>query len=340
MQPISTTAFISHFNTNMEEVHFNSIQLTITRLLKASQNSVHIAMAWFTNGDLFQELLNCIKRKVNVELILLDNPTNFMEFAPDFNNLIKAGGTFRLASLEEGLMHHKFCIIDNKLVVNGSYNWTYNAENKNIENIIISDTPAVVKEFLIEFKRLAKLIVPQNKSPRLTWSEIEQRTDTDYQEINREIKHICKVKNLPSRKEIKPITTVQIIETKKTPAAKHCIGIEIIDKNGDPAFEPFISEKQHLPFKSKPIRLYMDTKNEVSYPCRIIYGQPDNNSTWRLIKEDDLASIAKNISDENLEIEFSIHLDVNGSLRTDIACQESGRTMMISALNPELVAYE
>lgn len=324
----------------MEEVHFKRIQRVITHLLEKAQTSVHIAMAWFTNEELFIELLNCIKRKVNVELILLDSPTNFMEFAPDFNDFIKAGGTFRLASFEEGIMHHKFCVIDNKLVINGSYNWTYRAENNNIENIIVSDSTCTVSEFSTEFHRLAQLFTPQDDSPRLTWSEITQRVDTDFEEINREIKHICKTKNLPSRKEIKPITTVQIIEAKKTPVAKHCIGIEIIDKNGNPAFEPFISEKQHLPFKSKPIRLYMDTKNEVSYPCRIIYGQPDNNSTWRLIKEDDLASIAKNISDENLEIEFSIHLDVNGSLRTDIACQESGRTMMISALNSELVAYE
>ena len=123
-------------------------------LLEQARDTISIAMAWFTSSELFQEILNCLSRSVKVELVLLDNPTNFMEFAPDFNRFIKAGGIFRLANPENGFMHHKFCIIDNEVLITGSYNWTYNAENRNIENIVISDVSSVVEEFKKEFLSL------------------------------------------------------------------------------------------------------------------------------------------------------------------------------------------
>lgn len=33
-----------------------------------------------------------------------------------------------------GIMHEKFCVIDNVITISGSYNWTLNAENKNDED--------------------------------------------------------------------------------------------------------------------------------------------------------------------------------------------------------------
>lgn len=323
----------------MNKAYFTNIRSEIIPHLRNAKSTIKIAMAWFTSGELFQELLDCIKRDVNVELVLLDNPTNFMEFAPDFNVFIKAGGIFRLAHPENGFMHHKFCVIDNSIVINGSYNWTYNAENKNIENITISDVPSVVSEFTNEFHRLTKNIHQQNKSPRLTWSEIEQRNDVDYREINSEISYICEIRNLPIRKEVKPSTTVQIVETQKIPHAKFDIGIEV-SEDGEPDFAPFILKGQKLPYKSETVSFYMDTKNEKHFPCRIIYGNPHVKGTWKLIKEDSLMPVANNILNENLKIQFSIYLDVNGSLRTDVVCPESSHTMMISALKTDLVKYE
>lgn len=40
-------------------------------------------------------------------------------------------------ALRWGLMHNKFCIIDNQMVITGSYNWTSNAELRNTENVTI-----------------------------------------------------------------------------------------------------------------------------------------------------------------------------------------------------------
>ena len=55
---------------------------------------------------------------------------------------------------ERGMMHHKFCIIDNKITINGSYNYSYNASNNNVENIQVSDDANTYRQLYAEFERL------------------------------------------------------------------------------------------------------------------------------------------------------------------------------------------
>ena len=324
----------------MEKAYFCNIRSEIIPLLKQARVTISVAMAWFTSSELFQELLNCLSRKVKVELVLLDNPTNFMEFAPDFNRFIEAGGIFRLSKPENGFMHHKFCIIDNEILITGSYNWTYNAENRNIENIVISDVSSVVEEFQNEFSRLIRTTEKADECPRLTWNEIGQRDDADYREMNYEIEYICEARNLAVQKVIKPNTTVQIIDTKRIPRAKYDIGIESIDDKGHNMFASFIAKGQELPYKSGERIFYIDSKNNTTFPCSLIYGTPNQRDSWQLIKEESLLPVAKGIADDDLEIRFSMHLDIDGNLRVDVICPKSGHTMMISSLQSDFVKYE
>jgi phosphatidylserine/phosphatidylglycerophosphate/cardiolipin synthase-like enzyme len=53
-------------------------------------------------------------------------------------------------------MHDKFCVIDNQVVVTGSYNWTNNAEFRNDENITIEHDQAQATRFSVEYRRLTK----------------------------------------------------------------------------------------------------------------------------------------------------------------------------------------
>jgi len=51
----------------------------------------------------------------------------------------------------KNLMHNKFCVIDGKHVITGSYNWTHRAKS-NDENItVFSDNPEIASRFLKEF---------------------------------------------------------------------------------------------------------------------------------------------------------------------------------------------
>jgi phosphatidylserine/phosphatidylglycerophosphate/cardiolipin synthase-like enzyme len=51
-------------------------------------------------------------------------------------------------------MHHKFAIIDSRLVLTGSYNWTRSAAAYNHENILVTGNKQVVNSFEKEFSRL------------------------------------------------------------------------------------------------------------------------------------------------------------------------------------------
>ena len=51
-------------------------------------------------------------------------------------------------------MHHKVFIIDNKIVVTGSYNPTKNGNEHNDENMLIMHDAMLAEKYVAEFSRL------------------------------------------------------------------------------------------------------------------------------------------------------------------------------------------
>jgi phosphatidylserine/phosphatidylglycerophosphate/cardiolipin synthase-like enzyme len=51
-------------------------------------------------------------------------------------------------------------IIDEQIVVTGSYNWTNAAENRNAENLIIIHQPDVARQYNENFQKRKALSVP------------------------------------------------------------------------------------------------------------------------------------------------------------------------------------
>ncbi|HLD04135.1 MAG TPA: phospholipase D-like domain-containing protein [Candidatus Nanoarchaeia archaeon] len=51
-------------------------------------------------------------------------------------------------------MHHKVFIIDNEIVITGSYNPTAGGDAKNRENILIIHNTNIAAQFIIEFERV------------------------------------------------------------------------------------------------------------------------------------------------------------------------------------------
>lgn len=102
-------------------------------LFKAKE-SIKIAVAWFTNELLLQPLILKLQSGVSVELILNDDDINRGgDSSLDFTEFLQAGGVLRWNDSKQ-LLHEKFCIIDNKIVISGSYNWTNKAEyNSEVE---------------------------------------------------------------------------------------------------------------------------------------------------------------------------------------------------------------
>jgi phosphatidylserine/phosphatidylglycerophosphate/cardiolipin synthase-like enzyme len=52
------------------------------------------------------------------------------------------------------ILHHKVIVIDERIVITGSYNFTNSAERDNDENLIIVDDPRLARAYLDEFERV------------------------------------------------------------------------------------------------------------------------------------------------------------------------------------------
>ena len=51
-------------------------------------------------------------------------------------------------------MHNKFAIIDNRILLTGSYNWTFSANHRNDENLMVIDDPEIIEIFQNQFVNL------------------------------------------------------------------------------------------------------------------------------------------------------------------------------------------
>jgi phosphatidylserine/phosphatidylglycerophosphate/cardiolipin synthase-like enzyme len=134
----------------INEAHFQDIQHRILAALDAAQVSIWVVMAWFTNDTLFQKLVEKRRQGLDVKLAIFDDGVNKkhgVDVASLPHTLLKRGQ-------RGGLMHDKFCVIDNQIVITGSYNWTSNAEFRNDENVTIEKDPEQATKFSVEFRRL------------------------------------------------------------------------------------------------------------------------------------------------------------------------------------------
>ncbi|KAJ7403981.1 Mitochondrial cardiolipin hydrolase [Willisornis vidua] len=61
-----------------------------------------------------------------------------------------------------GYMHHKFAIVDRRMLITGSLNWTSQAIQSNRENVLVVDDAECVKPFLEEFERMWEEYNPTN----------------------------------------------------------------------------------------------------------------------------------------------------------------------------------
>lgn len=318
----------------MEQAYFSEIRSIIISYINNATTSIQVAMAWFTSNELFDALLNALSRRVNVDIVLLDNAINFMYYAPDFNKLLKAGGKLRIAKVEDGFMHHKFCIIDNSIVITGSYNWTYYAETRNIENIIITDDKNIIDSYKKEFANLSCKIDATSKSPRLDWCEIELSQHLNFDELNYEIENISKVQNLPVRKVVKtskPI--VEIINTPLNPVSRFDIGI-ILDED----IKKLIEENTTLPYtKTYDFKSYEDERKNV---CFVLACWNDDPSQDCELFNYPISKLTDGKSDWMLNIQVQITLDNTGYLHVSISCVQTGKTLNLQDTNKKYVKYE
>ncbi|MBL0330041.1 MAG: hypothetical protein IPP64_11640 [Bacteroidetes bacterium] len=135
----------------------DNLRDVILENLDLASYSVNVAVAWFTDVKLFNKLLEVQARGVKVELIITNHHFND-ESRNDYKLIKDNGGIFIEIGGDYNTMHHKFCIIDHKILLQGSFNWTKKANDSNNETLlVIKEDVQSINEFTDEFDRLKKM---------------------------------------------------------------------------------------------------------------------------------------------------------------------------------------
>jgi len=133
--------------------HFSEIKSQILDNIESADFLIWVAVAWFTDRDLGNSLFKKLRAGVNVQIIVNDDDIT-----------AKSGLRFEEVGFEyykfsplspwgKKIMHNKFCIIDLKKVIHGSYNWTTSAQYNN-ETITVSEDRKITEQFAKEFIQL------------------------------------------------------------------------------------------------------------------------------------------------------------------------------------------
>ncbi len=316
----------------MEKALFNNISNELVAQIHSAKHSIKIAMAWFTSDELFSALIDALNRDVRVELILLDNATNFHPYALDFNAFIQKGGTLRVAGSDIGFLHHKFCVIDDNCIITGSYNWTFYAEHHNIENIVISKELSIINAFNHEFERLVTCLPVAESSPHYSWEEIGSMDNIDFDELNYEIRSIVHSKNLTPVQPIidtKPQERVGNIE--QNAYAKFDIGTEYRDESNRPQLYIIIPQGTKLPYSTQ-VELYNPTED-----LELCISRTNASNTFTRINHSCAKEILGNNPKPNMKMFVDFELTKDGYLKIVILCEETKKSKTIQLITQDLI---
>jgi phosphatidylserine/phosphatidylglycerophosphate/cardiolipin synthase-like enzyme len=117
-----------------------------------AQKSIDFMAFTYTHPGLAQAMLNRARAGVAVRGIIENRGASRGALVP----LACAGLPVRLDG-NKATMHHKVIIIDQEVVITGSFNFTGAADSDNDENVVIVKSPAVASKFINEMERVYNL---------------------------------------------------------------------------------------------------------------------------------------------------------------------------------------
>lgn len=198
---------------NSIECYFDNIEEIVLRNIISARTTIYVCMAWFTNFNIFKAIRHKLEEGIKVVILINNDLINNGGYCLNFNELINKGLELHLAEYPE-LIHHKFCIVDEQLLMTGSYNWTFFSENINRENmIVIKDDQDVIMAYMNEFNALIEKYEAVDRMPESVPEKPEYDRSSFKQYISEELvlrskKRIGNIKdNILSAKRLSPMYT-------------------------------------------------------------------------------------------------------------------------------------
>ncbi len=141
-------------DTTDYEVYFSPNGGCEARLLywiRKANVSIHAMVFSITLDRIVDALISAHRRGIDVRIVM--ERSTIDSSGSDYGKLKAAGVPIRLPTTH-GLMHNKVAVIDEIVVITGSYNWTRDAEQSNSENMIILTNAKIANTYEREFQKI------------------------------------------------------------------------------------------------------------------------------------------------------------------------------------------
>jgi competence ComEA-like helix-hairpin-helix protein len=256
---VGDSKVIIHFSpTSPTKLWINSSNGLINKTLETAIKSVDMALFVFSEQRFANTLETRHEKNTKIRVLIeksfayrpYSEGLDMMGFAladkckyeldnkPWYNPLT----TVAVPDLPKGdLLHHKFGIIDNKIVITGSHNWSEAANFGNDETLLIIENPVIAAHYNREFERLyqnSRAGLPQKIQQKITeqkqkCSEIKTPSSLDkiipnksIQQINLNTATLSELETIPGvgrkmaeriiiARQEKPFTTLKDLERVK-----------------------------------------------------------------------------------------------------------------------------
>lgn len=132
----------------------DGVQAHIIAALNAAERSAYLLAFAFTADPISAALLAARDRGLTVAAVLDEGQST--QSGAEYPFLLENGIPVKLDGNAYKL-HHKVLILDESIVILGSYNFSRSAEESNDENVLIIHSPELAARFLAEFARVLAL---------------------------------------------------------------------------------------------------------------------------------------------------------------------------------------
>ncbi|XP_047563891.1 mitochondrial cardiolipin hydrolase [Lutra lutra] len=137
--------------------HGESSLSRLLRALLAARASLELCLFAFSSPQLGRAVQLLHQRGVCIRVI---TDCDYMALNGSQIGLLRKAGIQVRHDQDLGYMHHKFAIVDKKVLITGSLNWTTQAIQNNRENVLIMEDEEYVRLFLEEFERIWEELNP------------------------------------------------------------------------------------------------------------------------------------------------------------------------------------
>ncbi len=127
------------------------IESILAELVRGASSRVYFMSFSFTSDFIGESLIELARRGVSVHGIMEERGA-FSAFS-EYMKFRVAGIDVRIRR-GRGIMHHKVIVIDGRIVITGSFNFSRGADSVNDENIVIIESEEVARAYMDEFHRV------------------------------------------------------------------------------------------------------------------------------------------------------------------------------------------